>query len=113
MNNSYEIILTDDAITDLEELKYYIATVLRAPATALSYIREIRQAIESLSELPGRIKLLDDEPWHTRGIRRLMVKNFFVYFRIDEDDMLIYIMNIIYNRRDQFKQISDYPQEEN
>ena len=51
--------------------------------------------------MPGIYKLLDDEPWHSRGIRKILVKNFFVYYRIDEESLKVFILNIIYARSDQ------------
>ena len=72
--DSYEIIMTDDATADLVELRDYIAEVLLAPETALSYIRAIRKEISTLTDLPDRIKLVDDEPWHSRGIRKIIAK---------------------------------------
>ncbi|MBQ3692560.1 MAG: type II toxin-antitoxin system RelE/ParE family toxin [Clostridia bacterium] len=100
---SFRIIVTPDAENDILELKNYIADVLLAPKTALSYIRSIRKEIGNLSEMPGRIKTVDNEPWHSLGIRRITVKNFFVYYRIDEPNKTVYILNIIYARRDQLK----------
>ena len=103
--DSYEIIMTDDATADLIELRDYIAEVLLAPETALSYIRAIRAEISTLSEMPARIRTVDDEPWHSRGIRRIIAKNFYVYYRIDESSKRVYILNIIYNKRDQLRQL--------
>lgn len=105
--NSYEIIMTLDDTTDLVELRDYIADVLLVPDTALSYIRAIREEISKLSEMPGRIKPVDDEPWHSRGIREIMAKNFYVYYRIDEETKRVYIMNVIYNKRDQLRQLAN------
>ena len=105
--NSYEIIMTPDATTDLVELRDDIADVLLVPDTALSYIRAIREEISKLSEMPGRIKPVDDEPWHSRGIREIMAKNFYVYYRIDEETKRVYIMNVIYNKRDQLRQFAN------
>lgn len=105
--NLYEIIMTPDATTDLVELRDDIADVLLVPDTALSYIRAIREEISKLSEMPGRIKPVDDEPWHSRGIREIMAKNFYVYYRIDEETKRVYIMNVIYNKRDQLRQLAN------
>ena len=105
--DSYEIIMTPDATTDLVELRDYIADVLLVPDTALSYIRSIREKIGKLSEMPGRIKPVDDEPWRSSGIRKIMAKNFYVYYRIDEDAKRVYIMNVIYNKRDQLRQLAN------
>lgn len=97
----YRIIVTPDAADDMVELRNYISEVLCAPNTALSYIRAVRKEIASLSEMPARYKPVDDEPWHSRGVRKILVKNFFVYYRIDEESLKVFILNIIYARSDQ------------
>ena len=101
--DSYKIIITPDAEEDLFELRNYIADVLLARDTARNYIRTIRKEIGSLSELPAIYKPVDDEPWHSRGVRRIIVNNFFVYYRIDEEHKRVYILNVIYARRDQLR----------
>ena len=98
---TYKIIMTPDATDDITELSRYTAKNLNAPRTALSYVRAIRQEISKLSEMPGVIKPVDREPWHSRGVRKILVKNFFVYYRIDEEKLVVYILNSIYARSDQ------------
>ena len=44
----YRIIVTPDAADDMVELRNYIAEVLCAPNTALSYIRAVRKELASL-----------------------------------------------------------------
>ena len=104
--NHYDIIITPDATADLVELRDYISEVLLSPETALSYVRSIREEISKLSELPTRIKPLDDEPWHSLGVRKIIAKNFYVYFWINEETKCVYIMNVIYGKRDQLKQLA-------
>ena len=102
----YRIIMTPDAIGDLTELRAYIADVLLAPDTALKYIQTIRREIGSLARMPARHKCVDQEPWRSRGVRKIIVKNFCVYYRIDEPMGTVYVLNVIYLRRDQLKALS-------
>ena len=97
----YRIEFTRDAVTDLNELLNYIAFELLVPETALSYVQEIENAISSLASLPGRIKPISEEPWFSRGVRRLQVNNFYVYYQIDDDAGQVTILNVIYAKRDQ------------
>ena len=103
----YELIITPDASADMMELRNYIAEVLLAPGTALAYIETIEKEIKTLSTMPARYKLIDKEPEHSNGIRRLMVKNFFVYYHIDVENRRVYILNVIYARRDQLKALTE------
>ena len=55
---AYRIIMTPDAIDDLTELGDYIANVLFARDTALSYLRAIRKEIAALAEMPAVYNLV-------------------------------------------------------
>lgn len=101
--DSYEVIMTPDAIEDLTGLRDYISGVLLAPDTALSYIQFLRKKISSLEYMPGSIAPVQDEPWHSMGIRKIIAKNFYIYYRIDEDNKIVYVLNVIYSRRDQLR----------
>ena len=100
---SYQIIVTPAAETDLSELRNYIAHVLHAKGVALNHLRKIRGEISSLAEMPSRNKLVDDEPWHSLGVRRAIVNNFFVYYRVDEGKHTVFVLNVIYAKRDQLR----------
>ena len=102
----YRITITPDANEDLTGLRNYIADVLLAPDTALKYIQTIRQEIGSLARMPARHKCVDQEPWHSHGVRKVIVKNFYVYYRIDDPAGIVYVLNVIYARRDQLKALS-------
>ena len=104
--DSFDIIITPAAEADLIELRNYIADVLLAPDTALSYIRSIRKEIATLSEMPDRIKPVDEEPWHSRGLRKIIAENFYIYLRIDEITNRVYILDVIYSKRDQLKMMA-------
>ena len=104
----YNVIITPDAAVDLSQLKSYIAYTLQAPETALKYIRGLRQEIEKLDSFPGAVAPVPDEPWHSRGIRRIIHKNSYIYYRIDESTKCVYVLNVIYVRRNQLNALSEY-----
>lgn len=101
--DSYEIIITPDAESDLLEIRDYIAYTLSVPATALNYIRAIRSEIQKLTYMASSIAPVEREPWHSRGVRRIIVRNFYIYYRPDDSAGKVYILNVIYARRDQLK----------
>lgn len=106
--DKYNVIITPDASADLLNIKNYIAVSLNEPQTALKYIRSLRKKILSLEALPNAYTLVDDEPWRSRGIRKIIHKNFLVYYRVDDNKKCVYILNVIYARRDQLNCLSRY-----
>ena len=104
---SYKIIITPDAEADLFEIRNYIADTLLVPDVALNYIRAIRSEMEKLSYTASAIAPVDREPWHSLGIRKVVAKNFYIYYRPDENAHIVYILNVIYAKRDQLKALKN------
>ncbi len=98
--NNYSIIITPDAENDLNELDDYITYVLKAPDTAIVFVGMIKEKLLTLCNNPGRYRLVDFEPWHSKGIRRMNVRNFGVFYSILDEYKEVYIQNVIYQKRD-------------
>lgn len=98
---SYDIIITPDAEEDLKEVREYITSTLHEPHIALRYIQSIRKEIAKLSFLAKSIAPISEEPWHSRGLRKILAQNFFVYYRVDESLERVFVLNVVYAKRDQ------------
>ncbi|WP_230406824.1 hypothetical protein [Blautia liquoris] len=46
--------------------------------------------------MPKRMSLVDEEPWHTKGIRKAVVKNFLIYFWVDDANKKVQVFNIVF-----------------
>ena len=102
---TYRIRITRQAAAQLAEVRRYIECELLAPQTALKMIRALRAEIRSLSEMPYRYMTVDEEPWRSEGIRRTQVKNYYIYYWINEDAKFVQVIGVIYVRRDQERQL--------
>lgn len=97
----YEVKLTAQAIGQIEETARYISEVLAEAETARRWLDDLQREIGKLDSLPSRFPLTEEEPWHARGIRKFPFKNFLVYYLIDEEEKAVWIIAVIYGRRDQ------------
>lgn len=95
----------------MDEIIQYIAHELKSPDAALHLLDDLENAFVSLSHFPHHIALMDIEPWHIKGIRRLPVKNFFVYFWVDKSNKKVQITAVIYAKRNQLRQLAQMPLE--
>ena len=96
--DTYEVIITPDAEFDLQSIRDYLAYNIGGRNTALSQIRSIRHVIGSLQTMPARSRLVDEEPWRSRGIRKIIVGNYYVYYRIDDHAKRVYVLNVVLAR---------------
>lgn len=106
MGNSYKIKITSQAQSQLKEIARYISATLQSPATAIKMLDTLEKEILSLANLPNRIALTPEEPWHSQGIHKMPVKNYLVYFWINEELNIVQITAVVYGRRDQKQLLS-------
>ena len=107
MEKLYDVRITPHAEQSMQEIASYIAVDLMAPQTAVKLLRALKKAVDSLEMFPGHIHLTPEEPWHNLGIRRLVVKNYYIYFWIDEANLRVHITDVIYARQNQPAQLAD------
>ena len=69
--------------------------------TAIRVLDTLEKELLSLSRLPNQVALTEEEPWHSAGIRKLPVKNYLVYFWVNEDQKQVQITAVVFGRRDQ------------
>ena len=101
----YTIRITRQARDHLQEIKRYISQELSAPDAALNTIRTIRAEISKLSDTPAKYKTINEEPWGSAGFRKIRVKNYYVYYWIDEINRKVQITAVIYVKREQVRQL--------
>lgn len=97
----YRIVVTPLAYEHLQETVSYISETLQAPDTAARWLDRMESAIETLSTMPMRNRAIPDEPWHSEGVRRMLEKNHFIYYWVNEVAESVHILAVIYARRDQ------------
>ncbi len=111
MDKTYIVKTTSQAEEQIREIVHYITFELKAPDAALHLLDTFEDAFTSLAHFPQRVALVAEELWCTKGIHRLPVKNFLVYFWIDENNMRVQITAVIYGKRDQLRQLSQMDME--
>jgi len=103
---TYKIKITRQAREQLKAIRKYISEILMAPEAAKNTMESIKREIKTLDKMPERIKLTDEEPWRSNGIHQMHVRNYYVYFFIDEDNKRVQVTAVIFVSRDQAKQLS-------
>jgi len=96
----YEVILETTAILDLYEILDYITDILKAPASAKRVVLSIEEKVMSLSFMPARHPLVNDEQYASMGVRLIPAENYIAFYIIDEIKREVHVFRILYNRRD-------------
>jgi toxin ParE1/3/4 len=101
----YKIVLTKQADTDLRGIYEYIAFNLLEPETAARQLGRIEKGILSLAEMPERFRAFEKEPWYSRGLRKMPVDNFIVFYIPNAEDQTVTVTRVMYGGMDIDKQL--------
>jgi len=97
---AYKINITDTAKQDIRDIKAYITNELHEPVTAVNITNVVLDAIDTLEQMPDRVALVKDKRLAAQGVRPLYVKNYTVFFRIDNSLYIVEIVRVLYSHRD-------------
>ena len=108
----YSIKITPQAFDHLQEIRNYIECELNAPAAAKKLLFLFKHKMNQLVLMPQSYRTIDEEPWGSQGVRKIPVKNYYMYYWIDEENRVVHILAVIYNRRNQNQQLLDLMESE-
>lgn len=95
MEESYNIYLSYKAKDDLKKLLLYIKNNLKEPKIAKRYSQLIKKEIKTLEKFPKRHIVIDDF-----GTRRLIVKNYSVFYEVNEESGIVNVKRVLYSTSD-------------
>ena len=107
MYKEYEVKVTKQALKQMKKIAHYISFDLMASEAAEKLMDKMKEEILKLTFFTKKHALIDDEPWKSKGVRKIIVKNFLVYYWVDDSNNKVQIIAVIYNKRDQIKQLAD------
>ena len=96
----YHVNITDLAEEDITVTVNYISKELKAPVAANILLDEIEKHEEILSESPHMYPNVPDKFLASLGLKFVIIKNYYMFFVIDEKVNVVNVIRFLYNRRD-------------
>jgi len=96
----YKIIAELPAQRDLQDILRYLTDVLKEPVIARRIYTSIKEQILTLSQMPLRHSVVQDQPYVLLGVRKLLVENYVAFYVVNEEKREVNVLRILYNRRE-------------
>ena len=96
----YKIRISFSASEDLKQIALHIKNVLKVPSTARNYLKLLRKEIDKLEILPNRHEKIEEEKVHQSNVRKLIVKNYIIFYIVDDGEKTVSIERILYGASD-------------
>lgn len=95
MGSKYKVIFYPNAVKDAEEIFQYIAIKLFNRKAALKLIQKIESAIELISLYPEMGAFTQNEFVQDKTIRKYVVCNLIIFYKVNDDNNEIHIVEIL------------------
>lgn len=75
----YTVEITDEAMTNMDEIYNHISNVLLSPVNAMRQYNRIADAILKLDIMPERFRIVECEPEHSNELRSSLYSFFSIF----------------------------------
>jgi len=96
---NYSLNITDLAEEDILATVKYISGVLKNPIAANNLLDEIEEYEKILEDTPNIFPFVNDEYLSEKGLKYIRIKNFLMFYIIDEDNRIVNVIRFLYTRR--------------
>ena len=96
----YFVNITDIAEEDISSTVQYIANELKAPKAANNLLDEIERHEKILEKTPKIYPSVSDEYLAEKGVKFVLIKNYMMFFVINEAKKIVNVIRFLYGRRD-------------
>ncbi len=97
---SYQVVKTKRAVADVVNIHLYITQELRARQAADNLVDEFEKHLLELRFMPNRYPLVFDKKLAMRGIRKIPVNNYIIFYRVNEKTKRVTVLRVLYGSRD-------------
>jgi addiction module RelE/StbE family toxin len=96
----YSVHISEPAKQDIIDIVRYISAELNSSQAAIELLDTLDIGTKSLDTNPKRNAFVRDERLAAKGYRALFIKNYIVFYKVDEKAKNVDIIRILYGRRD-------------
>ena len=96
----YDILATDSAGRDLDEIRDYLLNTLCNPQALENLLSRIRSAYETLRDNPRAFPLCDDARLARIGYRKCVVSRYLFIYRVDDDAGAVHVIRFFHGLQD-------------
>ena len=97
---TYHVTISDQADADLRGIYEYIVFKLRSTINAAGQLDRLEKAIRELDTMPERYALYGTGKWVKRGLRKMPVDNYLVFYISDIETRTVNVIRVMYGGMD-------------
>ena len=102
---SYSVEITDNALSDMDDIYRHIRDVLQAPGSAAAQYDRIADEILKLEIIPERYRIPPIPFLQRLGLHRMLVDNYSVFYLVKENRVIV--TDVLYSASDFLERLGE------
>ena len=95
----YKLLVSKNAHRDIDEIAGYIAHELKNEQAAVGFLDDVNDSYCGVLENPLMYGLCSDKRLQREGYRKIVINNYLVIYRVEEDRKTVFIVRVVYGAR--------------
>jgi toxin ParE1/3/4 len=95
----YKLIISKEADKDIDDITYYMIKELDNPIAASSFLDDIEKSYKKVIGNPYIYSVCNDTRLSKEDYRKIIIKNYLILYRIQEDLSSVFIIRVVYSGR--------------
>lgn len=95
--DEWEVRVTPQALEQIRDAVVYVRDELCMPQAAQRLFDDLTAAIDGLSTMPRRFRVVDVEPLLSAGVRRMNVRKYSVFYTVSDGERhVVHVFAVLY-----------------
>ena len=107
-SKKYDYVLTESAQEDIDNAFFHIVSDFSHPKAATVFADEFEEQLAIICKSPKIGRIVENDCLKRDDVRRFLVKNYIAYYIIDEKNTTIFVLRVVYNKRNQDNIVKDF-----
>jgi len=100
---AYKLNVSREAHQDIDDIVTYITYELKNPKAATGFLDDVEKSYHNVVDNPFIYALCNESRLRRNGYRKIVIKNYLIFYRVDESENTVFIVRVIYGARDYAK----------
>ncbi len=95
----FKLVVSKEATEDIEDIVLYILSELNNPSATSAFLDDVEKSYQNIIKKPWMYSLCNDYKLRNGGYRKIVIKNYLILYRINEEAEIIFVVRVVYGGR--------------
>ncbi|MBE5040771.1 type II toxin-antitoxin system RelE/ParE family toxin [Ructibacterium gallinarum] len=95
----YDIILSEEAHSDVDSVLHYIVNVLKNPTAAKNLLDKIEKVYTDIANNPFMYAYCNNSRLQNDEYRKVVINHYVLIYRVDEAKNTVFVVRLFYGRQ--------------